>query len=200
MDLGTMETKLTSGRYSYMSEFAADVMLIIANCRQFNPPGTDPCIHAAILENAFKSEWSKAVERKLDSTEKRTLIAMLNKLKNNPISGLFLHPVDPIALGIPTYFDIIPRENARDLSTIEKWLKDGRYGDLEDLERDIRLMLYNCLTFNQLDQVVCGMAKNFERVFEKELKEVRSTLEGGGNKRKGDGKNGSNPAKKIKIG
>lgn len=197
MDLGTMETKLNSGRYSYMSEFAADVMLIFANCRQFNPPGTDPCVHAAILEKAFKSEWSRAIEKKLDSTEKKLLTSMMNKLKSNPVSGLFLYPVDPVALGIPTYFDVIPRENARDLGTIEQWLKDGKYGDVDELDRDIRLMLQNCLTFNKLDEVVCGMAKAFQRVYEKEFHEVKSTFEGG-NKRKADGKSGG-PTKKFKI-
>ncbi|KAF8601367.1 Bromodomain-containing protein, partial [Ceratobasidium sp. AG-I] len=42
MDLGTMTTKLRSGKYKIMDDFKDDVELIIRNCRQFNPPGTFP--------------------------------------------------------------------------------------------------------------------------------------------------------------
>lgn len=62
--------------------------------------------------------------------------------------GIFQFAVDPIALGIPQYFDIIPRENARDLSLIKSKLDGDMYGSLDAFEQDFQLMLKNALTFN----------------------------------------------------
>lgn len=86
MDLGTMTTKLRSGKYKIMDDFKDDVELIIRNCRQFNPPGTFPVIAADNLETAFKREWSKlnAEPRKISSGDRRALVSMLDKLCEQP--------------------------------------------------------------------------------------------------------------------
>jgi len=81
MDLGTMSKKLEKHQYSTMESFARDVVLIFNNCRQFNPPGTFPVLQADVLEKAFRKEWSKAMERRLDPAEKRSLQSVLNKLR-----------------------------------------------------------------------------------------------------------------------
>ena len=46
-------------------------------------------------------------------------------IKKNKDSTPFLHPVDPIALGIPDYLQIITQP--MDLSTIENKLKNNDY-------------------------------------------------------------------------
>ena len=48
---------------------------------------------------------------------------LLQMIKRHKYSGPFLEPVDPDALGIPDYFDII--EEPMDLSTVEQKLKNG---------------------------------------------------------------------------
>lgn len=214
MDLGTMEKKLERGEYSTMDEFASDMQLIFANCRQFNPPMTIPCQHADIMERAWRKEWARALVRRLEYTEKRALSGMLSRLRAHPTSGLFLTAVDPVALGIPTYFDIIPRKDARDLSLINEKLKNDQYNSIEALDADVRLMLKNCYTFNQADEVVCGLAKNFEGVYEKEMRAVRASLTGpnastsvgkaggggAGNKRPNKEMSGASSNKKSKLG
>ncbi len=100
MDLSTMEKKLNQAAYSTMGEFAADVELIFANCRQFNPPGTEPCQHADELEKLWRKEWAKTVTPKLEANEKRALVGLINRLKTHQSSLLFREPVDPVALGI----------------------------------------------------------------------------------------------------
>lgn len=80
MDFGTMKTKLDQGLYSTMDEFANDVHLVLANCRKFNPPTTDPTICADIVEKLFRKEWAKAMEKKLSFQEKRSIQAVMNKL------------------------------------------------------------------------------------------------------------------------
>ncbi len=141
MDLSTMEKKVNQAAYSTMGEFASDVQLIFANCRQFNPPGTEPCQHADELEKMWRKEWAKTVTPKLEANEKRALVALVNRLKTHQSSILFREPVDPVALGIPTYFDIIPRKDARDLSLIEAKLKADKYESFAAFDADVKLML-----------------------------------------------------------
>ena len=75
-----MKTKLDEGQYLTMEEFASDVNLVFANCRQFNPPTTDPTLCADAVEKQFKKEWTKALEKKLTFQEKRSVQAVMNKL------------------------------------------------------------------------------------------------------------------------
>jgi transcription initiation factor TFIID subunit 2 len=58
-------------------------------------------------------------------------------------------PVDPVALGIPQYFEIIPQEDARDLSLIKRNLdKANKYTTAKQVDDDIELMLENAKVFN----------------------------------------------------
>lgn len=50
---------------------------------------------------------------------------ILQLLRKHKYSGPFLEPVDPYALNIPDYFDII--KEPMDLGTIEKNLKNNMY-------------------------------------------------------------------------
>lgn len=78
-----MRTKLDEGQYSAMEQFADDMELIFANCRQFNPPMTDPTVCADIIEKVFRKDWAKAMEKKLSFQEKRSLMSITTKLQND---------------------------------------------------------------------------------------------------------------------
>lgn len=209
MDLSTMEKKVNQGAYTTMGEFASDMELIFANCRQFNPPGTEPCQHADELERLWRKEWAKAVTPRLEANEKRALVGLINRLKTHQSSLLFREPVDPVALGIPTYFDVIAKKDARDLSLIEAKLKGDKYDSFAALDADVKLMLRNCYTFNAADEAIVGIAKGFETYYKRELAHTKQQAgvsgsgEGsaGGAKRKlpanGTAANGS---KKVKSG
>ena len=80
-----MELRLKKGHYKTMEEFANDIGLIFANCRQFNPPTTYPVNCADIVERAFKKEWVKAMEKRLAYNEKRSLVGLMNKLLVDPV-------------------------------------------------------------------------------------------------------------------
>ncbi len=86
---------------------------------------------------------------------------VLNYLKSNVKVVPFLEPVDPIALGIPDYPDVI--KNPMDLSTISKKLERGEYGRIPPdteytstigkmlngpLYTDIMLVFDNAMLFN----------------------------------------------------
>ncbi|SJX62832.1 related to TAF2-component of TFIID complex [Sporisorium reilianum f. sp. reilianum] len=182
MDLSTMEKKVNQAAYATMGEFAADMELIFANCRQFNPPGTEPCQHADELEKMWRKEWAKTVTPKLEANEKRALVGLINRLKTHQSSLLFREPVDPVALGIPTYFDVIARKDARDLSLIEAKLKADKYDSFGALDADVRLMLRNCYTFNAPDPAIVEIAKAFEAYYKREFGHAKQQagVSGGG--------------------
>jgi hypothetical protein len=93
---------------------------------------------------------------------------VLKSFKRNSSAEPFKMPVDPVALGIPTYFDII--KNPMDLSTIEKRLNTLVYNVADDFIADVRLMLNNCFTFNPPGHQIHIMGKNIEKSLENYLK------------------------------
>jgi len=100
------------------------------------------------MERAFKKEWAKAMEKKLSYNEKRSLVAGVKKVIQDPVSFWFREPVDPVALGIPMYFDIIPRKDARDLRMILEKLEADKYDSADGVYADAELLASNAVRFN----------------------------------------------------
>lgn len=76
------------------------------------------------------------------------LVPTLEKLyRQDPESIPFRQPVDPQALGIPDYFDIIKKP--MDLSTIKRKLDTGQYTDPWDYVDDVWLMFDNAWIYNR---------------------------------------------------
>ncbi|KAK0529562.1 hypothetical protein OC835_004301 [Tilletia horrida] len=210
MDLGTMEKKLEAGAYGSMDEFASDMELIWANCRLFNPAFSLPCQHADQMEVTWRHEWAKALIPRLEFYEKRAMQSMLNRVRAAPVALLFANPVDPVALNIPTYFQVIRKEDARDLSTILANLQADKYESVRQIDEDVHLMLANCYKFNAGNEAVVAQAKAFEAFYRKELVQAKASIAkqsagsgggpGGGNsgKRKADNA-GAEGAKKAKV-
>ncbi|KAF8899169.1 hypothetical protein BD779DRAFT_64933 [Infundibulicybe gibba] len=197
MDFGTMSTKLSQGKYTTMEEFRKDVELVFSNCRQFNPPATFPVTCADIVEKAYKKEWPKVIEKRLSWTEKRGLQGLMTSLVKEPVSWVFREPVDPVALGIPTYFDVIPRRDARDLRTIRQKLDADKYDNVEAFEADVDLMLQNAIKFNGVDSEVGNIAI----AVRKRIQELMANWRTGATKKRKDGEKGTpQPTKKTRVG
>jgi E1A/CREB-binding protein len=64
-----------------------------------------------------------------------------------PESMPFRQPVDPQALGIPDYFDIV--KQPMDLSTIRQKLNNGQYTDPWQYVDDVWLMFDNAWLYNR---------------------------------------------------
>ena len=65
-------------------------------------------------------------------------LPILASLEKDPNCYFFLDPVDPDALGIPIYFDII--KNPMDFSTIKKKLSECEYDSFKDFAADLFLV------------------------------------------------------------
>jgi hypothetical protein len=112
------------------------------------------------------------------------IVRQLKKLKD---AIPFLHPVDPVALNIPHYFNII--KSPMDFSTVERKLASSnpakpdltqhnpRYYNAEEFIGDVRLIFSNCVTFNGPDHLVTAMGKRVEEVFDKQVKHMPPALE-----------------------
>lgn len=79
----------------------------------------------------------------------------------------FLKPVDPVALNIPTYPDVI--KQPMDLGTIERKLQEEQYAQPEQVSADFDLMVSNCVTFNGAQAAISQMARNIQAAFEKHM-------------------------------
>ncbi|KAF8580130.1 hypothetical protein K439DRAFT_1648275 [Ramaria rubella] len=200
MDLGTMTMKLDKKQYSSMEQFARDMLLVFNNCRQFNPPGTEPIQHAEILEKVFRKEWGRAMEKKLDPSEKRTLQGLLTRLRADESSLFFREAVDPIKLQIPHYFNVIARKDARDLKLIKEKLDADKYDSFEALEADVDLMVRNAVIFNGTESFVGIAAVVLLNKFQEMLGSVKSQLRKRKEKDRDSSVGGGGPPKKARVG
>lgn len=87
----------------------------------------------------------------------------------------FLEPVDPVALQVPTYFEII--KHPMDLGTVRTKLNDCAYSKAEEFAADVRLVFRNAVTFNPKDHWVYAMAVNLRNLFENTWIECTMRLE-----------------------
>lgn len=87
--------------------------------------------------------------------------------KHFHLNAAFLVPVDPVALGIPTYFNIIKKP--MDLSTIAAKLNAGEYTHPKQFQGDMDLMFNNCFKFNTAGTPVHVQGKQLRSLFQSEM-------------------------------
>lgn len=104
--------------------------------------------------------------------------------------------MDPIELGIPTYHDVIPRKDCRDLRTMRQKLDADKYDTVDAFMADLELMVQNAIKFNGADSEVGAIAVNFRQRVQELSGASRS---GSSKKRKDSEKSTPQPMKKIKT-
>jgi hypothetical protein len=93
---------------------------------------------------------------------------ILQELNDADVDNIFAWPVDPIALGVPTYFDVI--KEPMDLGTIKTMMNNDEIDSPEEFSRLVRLTFENAITFNTLpDSVVHTLARNLLALFTKKF-------------------------------
>ena len=81
--------------------------------------------------------------------------------------GIFNVPVDPVALGLPDYFDVIP--NPMDLGTVKNRLHAVAYKTRLEVANDIRLCFRNAMCYNPPQNTIHIAAKELLLYFEDQL-------------------------------
>lgn len=97
-------------------------------------------------------------------SSKEKITEILEKLKSHQHAYWFAQPIDPVALGIPTYFDII--KEPMDFSTVTDRLESEQYSENQDnFKRDVDLIFSNAKTFNAPNTMVHQHALIIEKLF-----------------------------------
>jgi len=94
------------------------------------------------------------------------VLKTISSPKHWTINQYFTHPVDPVALNIPTYFQVIKKP--MDLSTVRQKLDNGLYEKAKDFEEDVRLVFKNCYKFNPEGDYVYSRGQELEKLFNQE--------------------------------
>ena len=95
-------------------------------------------------------------------------------------------------LQIPTYFDIVPKKDARDLGTIKQKLDGDKYDSSDALKADVDLMIHNAILFNGPDSEVGHIAMAVKKRFYELLNIAKS-------KKRKEAETNGQPAKKLKL-
>lgn len=94
---------------------------------------------------AGEVELDEGTDEPLNQKKAKTILRRMNESE----AGVWFRvPVDPVALGIPTYFQEIP--HPMDLGTMTKKLDQGKYKKESQIFGDFNLIVRNCVKFNGL--------------------------------------------------
>lgn len=89
-------------------------------------------------------------------------------IKNRYCMGAFMEK--PSIKEYPSYYDVI--EHPIDMNTIEANIKEDRYGSLDEMAGDFRLMFENCRRFNEDESDIVEDADTLEKLLDDKLREI----------------------------
>jgi hypothetical protein len=108
--------------------------------------------------------------------DKCSQILKIIREKDIASGAFFGEPVDPVAHGIPTYYQII--KEPMDLGTIQRKLDSKDILTPEEFGRLVRLVFENAMTFNvEPSHVVHQAARNLLILFNQKFRDVERTVE-----------------------
>mmetsp|Transcript_35404 Transcript_35404/g.46735 ORF Transcript_35404/g.46735 Transcript_35404/m.46735 type:complete len:696 (+) Transcript_35404:156-2243(+) len=103
------------------------------------------------------------------------LRSLVQRLVAHPMNrSIFNSPVDPIALNIPNYFNVI--RNPMDLGTIKTKLQQFQYNGVEDFSSDVRLVFSNAILYNPPNHPVTQSAEVLSEEFESEMIKITDKI------------------------
>ncbi|KAL5721146.1 hypothetical protein ACHQM5_013741 [Ranunculus cassubicifolius] len=106
----------------------------------------------------------RAKKRKIGSRVMLQCATLLKKLMIHRHGWMFKEAVDPVALQIPDYFDVISKP--MDFGTINLNLEKKLYSNPEEFAADVRLTFANALLYNPPSNKFHTMAKEVKSFFE----------------------------------
>ncbi|KAL6658752.1 hypothetical protein ACP70R_002792 [Stipagrostis hirtigluma subsp. patula] len=127
-------------------------------------------------------------ERQRDEKELAAALEAIKKVMKMDAAEPFNTPVDPVALGIPDYFDII--DTPMDFGTICQELECGnKYMNSEDVYKDVQFIWDNCTKYNSKGDYIIELMKRVKKAFMKNWLAAglySDAPESGGNDNTGD--------------
>jgi len=117
------------------------------------------------------------IQKHLESLNKRIVLSsrtvthkcrpIINELLEHQFGWVFKDAVDPVALGLPDYFDVI--KNPMHLELVKKKVENAIYSDMDSFARDARLVFQNAILYNgessEVGELAQSMLNHFEDSF-----------------------------------
>lgn len=140
---------------------------------------TDPSISVVVHESsttarpkrtlnlpAASDPSSESMRRETEAGLKfcEHILEEFRRFRYNDVVEPFRVPVDPVALNLPNYFDVIT--HPMDISTITRKLEAGAYESADRFWHDFDLMLQNCFLFNSAENEVHRRGKSLQEEFD----------------------------------
>ena len=123
----------------------------------------------------------ESIEKQLESLEKPIMtpeevtkhcLPLVQDLIDDQFGWVFRDPVDPVALGLPDYFEVVKKP--MHLELVKTKLEDKEYGDLESFQKDCSLVFENSILYNgessEVGQLALTMLSNFADKYEATVK------------------------------
>ncbi|TQE07373.1 hypothetical protein C1H46_007026 [Malus baccata] len=126
---------------------------------------TDPV--SARTKSPHKRESKMADQSsRYNKQELDTALTIIKKVMKMDASEPFNVPVNPEALGIPDYFDVI--DTPMDFGTICNNLEQGgKYNNSEDVFRDVEYIWNNCYKYNSKGDYILDLMRRVKKNFTK---------------------------------
>ena len=160
----------------------------LAVSRPVSLPGPVPILSGPPMPGGLRRESSRLVKlpSRLEDDDPHAQIGrMMAKCaeiikfvseKDNSTGKFFSEPVDPVAHGIPTYYQII--NEPMDLGTIQRKMDGNEILTPEEFGRLVRLVFENAMTFNvEPTHVVHQAGRNLLILFNQKFRDVERSIE-----------------------
>ncbi|KAL5709757.1 hypothetical protein ACHQM5_020406 [Ranunculus cassubicifolius] len=115
--------------------------------------------------SVMRLDTHKAKKPKIESRVMLQCTTLLKKLMSHRHGWIFNKPVDPVALQIPDYFNVITKP--MDFGTINSKLENKVYSSAEEFAADVRLTFANALLYNPPSNDVHIITKELQSIFER---------------------------------
>jgi Bromodomain/TAZ zinc finger len=141
--------------------------------------GDEDSTTTRVLEEDYTSLLSRMtraeIQKHLESLNKRIVLSsrtvthkcrpIIQEIIEDQFGWVFRDAVDPVALGLPDYYDVI--KNPMHLDLIRKKLENAIYSDMESFARDTRLVFENAILYNGESSEVGELAQIMLMRFDK---------------------------------
>jgi bromodomain-containing factor 1 len=124
-------------------------------------PASDSAQEASGVHRAV--DWEEWPSSEMTEAQNKFLLERIRNTKKIKVSLAFKDPVDPVALNIPQYPEMV--KSPMDLSTMESKLKEKRYTYVRDFMADLDQMITNSELFNNKQHPVTQAGYNLRAYF-----------------------------------
>lgn len=123
-----------------------------------------PGVDTSLLSAMTKDEIAKHLEslnkgiRLSSRTVTHKCMPLIQELIDDQFGWVFHDAVDPVALGLPDYFDVV--KNPMHLELVKKKLENAIYSTMDAFARDVKLVFENAILYNGESSEVGALAQS----------------------------------------